>query len=117
MRWLLNANFKICFTILQILSPDLRSVILTLNSDRKKFKDPGKFNFPCGVACDREDNIYIVDSNNKRLVQVSKDGKFMKEIYPAGKIFFVLLFFPFFPFFFESEKKNLNSGILLPSNG
>jgi len=68
-----------------VLSPDLKSVLLTINSDRKRFKEPGKFSFPYGVACDKEDNIYIVDTNNKRLVQVSKDGKFMKEIYPAGK--------------------------------
>ena len=33
---------------------------------------------------DKDDNIYIVDTNNKRLVQLSREGKFMKEIAPAG---------------------------------
>ncbi|XP_066919906.1 uncharacterized protein [Clytia hemisphaerica] len=67
----------------KILSPDLKTVILTITNDRKKYKEAGRFSFPYGVACDKEDNIYIVDTNNKRLVQISKDGKFLKEIYPA----------------------------------
>ena len=53
-------------------------------NDRKRYQEAGKFSFPYGVACDNEDNIFIVDTNNKRLVQLNKDGKFMKEIYPAG---------------------------------
>lgn len=59
-------------------------MILTIVNDRKKYKEAGKFSFPYGVACDNEDNIFIVDTNNKRLVQLNKDGKFMKEIFPAG---------------------------------
>lgn len=66
------------------MSPDLRTVILTIANDRKKYREAGKFSFPYGVACDNEDNIFIVDTNNKRLVQINKDGKFMKEIFPAG---------------------------------
>lgn len=68
----------------KILSPDLKNVILTIKSDRTQHRESGKFSYPYGVACDKEDNIYVVDTNKKRLVQLNKDGRFLKEIYPTA---------------------------------
>ena len=65
--------------------------MLVLTDDRKKGQTPVRFSFPCGVAVDQDDNIFITDTNNKRIVQMSRGGKFLKEIAPGGKKYFVSL--------------------------
>lgn len=68
----------------KVLSADLQKCILTVTTDKKKQREAKNFSFPCGVAVDKEDNIYVTDTNNKRIVQLSREGKFMKEMHPPG---------------------------------
>ena len=65
--------------------------MLVLTDDRKKGQTSVRFSFPCGVAVDQDDNIFITDTNNKRIVQMSRGGKFLKEIAPGGKKYFITL--------------------------
>ena len=65
--------------------------MLVFTDDRKKGQTSVRFSFPCGVAVDQDDNIFITDTNNKRIVQMSRGGKFLKEIAPGGKKYFIAL--------------------------
>ena len=39
--------------------------------------DDGEFNGPSGIAIDRQDVLYIVDSRNHRVQKFTKEGKFL----------------------------------------
>ena len=39
---------------------------------------PGELNGPCGLAFDRENNLYVVDSLNHRVQTFTKDGTFLR---------------------------------------
>jgi len=49
-------------------------------------KRPGRFNFPYGVAVDREGRIYVVDSGNFRLQILDEEGNFIKSIGSVGTV-------------------------------
>ena len=70
-----------------------RDQILVLNKLGKEIltfgkngSGQGEFDKPCGVAADKQDNIYIADANNRRIQKFSKDGKFLLEIPFGGEI-------------------------------
>ena len=54
--------------------------------DGKGHKDDlvTSFNYPSGITVDRSDNIYVCDTNNKRVVLLTKDGKFIQDIQTTG---------------------------------
>ena len=41
-------------------------------------------NYPTGIAVDNDDNIYVVDNNNHRIVKFSSDGKFIAAVGTKG---------------------------------
>lgn len=43
----------------------------------KRGSGPGEFNNPTGVAVDREDNIYVADSDNHRIQRFDAEGRFL----------------------------------------
>jgi sugar lactone lactonase YvrE len=50
------------------------SLVKTIGSNRA---GPGEFNGPTGLATDPLGNLYVVDSNNKRVQKFSSDGTFL----------------------------------------
>jgi DNA-binding beta-propeller fold protein YncE len=47
-------------------------------------KDTGKFNFPTGIAVDREGNIYVADSGNFRVQIFDDKGNFVRAFGQVG---------------------------------
>lgn len=60
----------------------LDGVLQTTIGNRGKAE--GEFNFPYGVAVDRQGRIYVVDSGNFRLQIFSEEGKFLKSFGSVG---------------------------------
>jgi sugar lactone lactonase YvrE len=49
------------------------------------FNAPGEMNEPVGVAVDGQGNVYVADTNNKRIEKFGPDGKFVSQwAVPAG---------------------------------
>ena len=45
---------------------------------------PGQFQYPCGVAVDRADNILVVDNGNHRIQKFTAEGKFVAIVGSKG---------------------------------
>ncbi|MBU4350286.1 SMP-30/gluconolactonase/LRE family protein, partial [bacterium] len=45
---------------------------------------PGEFNYPAGIAIDKDNNLYITDWENDRIQKFSPDGRLLKVI-PEGE--------------------------------
>ncbi|MBI4733978.1 MAG: 6-bladed beta-propeller, partial [Rubrobacteridae bacterium] len=50
----------------------------------KKGDNPGKFYYPNGICIDNENNIFVADSNNRRVQVFSAEGKFLYIIETGG---------------------------------
>ena len=46
----------------------------------------GQFDRPCGVTYDRDDNLLVADSSNKRIEQFSRTGPFMRTFGTKGEL-------------------------------
>ncbi len=44
----------------------------------------GRFNYPCGIAVDSENRVYVVDEENNRIQKFSDQGDFIANIGSAG---------------------------------
>ena len=44
----------------------------------------GEFNYPMGVAVDRNDNVWVADSWNSRVQEFDRDGEFLRNIGSKG---------------------------------
>jgi peptidylamidoglycolate lyase len=49
-----------------------------------KGSNPGEFNIPHSITLDSTGNVYVADRENSRIQVFSMDGKFLKQIHPAG---------------------------------
>ena len=47
--------------------------------EERKGDGDGELNRPSGMAFDKDDNLYIVDSLNHRVQKFTKDGKFLAK--------------------------------------
>jgi sugar lactone lactonase YvrE len=44
----------------------------------------GQLSRPAGMICDKDDNLYVVDSGNNRIQKFTKDGKFLAKFGKGG---------------------------------
>lgn len=58
-----------------------------LKSLGKRGSAPGEFNFPVGVAVDREGNLYVTDTGNFRVQIFDKNGNFINSFGKPGDAF------------------------------
>ena len=45
----------------------------------------GRFNYPAGIALDRDGNMYISDTRNNRVQKLDREGRFITEWGKAGQ--------------------------------
>lgn len=52
--------------------------------DASAGKQPGEFDKPLAVALDREENLYVLDRNNRRIQKFNYRGKFLRQLSHAA---------------------------------
>ena len=66
---------------ISVLTPEGEKKICTFGT---KGSGEGQLNYPCGIAVDRDDNIYVVDNNNHRIQKFTSTGKFVAAVGNQG---------------------------------
>ena len=86
-------DYIIIFLLTQVLSSTLQKCKKTISSVVSAEKVLLNFSNPSGVCVDSKDNIFICDTENCRVLKLTRDGKHVRTLRPTGRDCFARMTF------------------------